>query len=174
MTTPSIDISATQNREKAIATIVAAFIGDPVVRWVYPSADQYLSAFPSIVDAFGGRALDNGTAHTFADHAAVALWLGPGIEPDGEAMGKIMEETVTADRMDDLAGFAEKQSQMHPHEPHWYLPLIGVDPAYQGRGLGSALLAYAGAICDKEGLPAYLEAQTRTTAGFTSVTALPR
>jgi ribosomal protein S18 acetylase RimI-like enzyme len=46
----------------------------------------------------------------------------------------------------------------HPSEPHWYLPLIGVDPAYQGRGLGSELLSRGLARCDRDGVPAYLEA----------------
>jgi ribosomal protein S18 acetylase RimI-like enzyme len=48
-------------------------------------------------------------------------------------------------------------SSYHPGEPHWYLPLIGVDPLYQGGGVGSALLAYALAICDREKRLAYLE-----------------
>src|SRR6266540_346463 len=43
-------------------------------------------------------------------------------------------------------------------EPHWYLPLIGVDPVHQGRGLGSALLRHALKNCDRDHLPAYLEA----------------
>jgi ribosomal protein S18 acetylase RimI-like enzyme len=33
-----------------------------------------------------------------------------------------------------------------------------VDPAYRGRGLGSALLAHGLAVADQDGLPAYLEA----------------
>jgi ribosomal protein S18 acetylase RimI-like enzyme len=47
--------------------------------------------------------------------------------------------------------------EFHITEPHWYLPLIGVDPAQQGRGYGSALLRHALAACDSAGLPAYLE-----------------
>jgi len=46
----------------------------------------------------------------------------------------------------------------HPAEPHWYLPLIGVDPARQGEGIGSALLARATRICDAQDRPACLEA----------------
>ena len=158
MTIPQLEITPTTDRERAIGTIVAAFITDPVVRWVYPDVSQYLTVFPRFVDAFGGRAIDNGSAHSIADHAAVALWLGPGVEPDGETMGQIMADSISPERMDDLGGFAEMQAAMHPHEPHWYLPLIGVDPARQGRGLGSALLAHAAALVDRERVPAYLEA----------------
>ena len=42
-------------------------------------------------------------------------------------------------------------------EPHWYLAVIGVDAAHQGRGLGSKLMKDALERCDHEGLPAYLE-----------------
>ena len=45
----------------------------------------------------------------------------------------------------------------HPKEPHWYLPLIGVDPRHQRRGHGAALLRHALARCDRDHAPAYLE-----------------
>ena len=48
-------------------------------------------------------------------------------------------------------------AKYHPHEPHWYLPLIGVDPAHQGKGHGDALMSYALDRCDRERVPAYLE-----------------
>jgi ribosomal protein S18 acetylase RimI-like enzyme len=49
----------------------------------------------------------------------------------------------------------------HPREPpHYYLPFIGVDPEWQGRGLGSALLAPILEHCDRERVPAFLEPST--------------
>ena len=51
----------------------------------------------------------------------------------------------------------EQMVKCHPQEPHWYLPLIGVDPAYQGKGYGDALMSYALDRCDRERVPAYLE-----------------
>jgi ribosomal protein S18 acetylase RimI-like enzyme len=45
----------------------------------------------------------------------------------------------------------------HPAEPHWYLPMIGVDPGRQGKGYGSALMQHALIRCDRESKPAYLE-----------------
>ena len=46
---------------------------------------------------------------------------------------------------------------MESYEPHWYLPLVGVEPNAQGRGLGGALMRHAVARCDQEDAPAYLE-----------------
>jgi GNAT superfamily N-acetyltransferase len=41
--------------------------------------------------------------------------------------------------------------------PHFYLSLLGTDPAHRGKGLGMALLAENLALIDAEGMPAYLE-----------------
>ena len=50
-------------------------------------------------------------------------------------------------------------SRAHPPEPdHFYLAAIGVSPAGQGQGIGGALLAPVLEICDRDAVPAYLEA----------------
>lgn len=51
----------------------------------------------------------------------------------------------------------EAQHDRWVPEPHFYLLALGVDPAQQGRGLGSRLLAPVLARCDAEGKRAYLE-----------------
>ena len=45
-----------------------------------------------------------------------------------------------------------------PVEPHYCLPVVGVEPEWQGRGLGTALMRPVLERCDGERLPAYLEA----------------
>ncbi|SEG90687.1 Acetyltransferase (GNAT) family protein [Thermomonospora echinospora] len=57
----------------------------------------------------------------------------------------------------------EKQ---HPAEPHWYLSVIGTDPAAQGNGLGGRLLESRLSRCDEEGLPAYLESSKESNVPF--------
>jgi GNAT superfamily N-acetyltransferase len=44
-----------------------------------------------------------------------------------------------------------------PKEPHWYLKAIGVDPAWQGRGVAGLLLRSRLQRCDQDGQSAYLE-----------------
>ncbi|WP_018351979.1 GNAT family N-acetyltransferase [Longispora albida] len=46
----------------------------------------------------------------------------------------------------------------HPHSPHDHLALLGVQPAWRGKGIGGRLLDHAHARMDEVGVPAYLEA----------------
>jgi ribosomal protein S18 acetylase RimI-like enzyme len=57
-------------------------------------------------------------------------------------------------------------SRHHPEQPHYYLQTLAVDPAHQGRGYGSALLATMLERCDAEGVPAYLETQRESNIPF--------
>lgn len=53
-------------------------------------------------------------------------------------------------------------------ERHWYLMILGVEPARQGQGIGGALIAPIVARADAEGLPCYLEtAKARNVAFYT-------
>ena len=73
-------------------------------------------------------------------------------------MGALVAEAVPAADQEEVFGFMDQMGEFHLTEPHWYLPLIGVDVTKQGRGYGSALLRHALERCDRDGLPAYLEA----------------
>ncbi len=53
-----------------------------------------------------------------------------------------------------------RAEQHHPETPHWYLALLGVDPAAQGRGYGPHLTRPILDRCDAERTPAYLETGT--------------
>lgn len=54
----------------------------------------------------------------------------------------------------------------HPLEPSWYLGTLGVDPAFQGQGVGSALLVRWLEGVDREGSAAYLETDVLANVGF--------
>lgn len=154
----SVEIITPSGRRRGVATLTVAFVADPVVRWAWADQDSYLTYWPRIVEAFGGRAFDHGTAHGLGDGLAVALWLPPGVGPDEEAFMQVADESIDAEALGDFTGVLEQMDQLHPTTDHWYLPLTGVDPVAQGRGLGTRLLEHGLEVSDRDGLPAYLEA----------------
>jgi ribosomal protein S18 acetylase RimI-like enzyme len=144
-------------RERATRIQVLAFAADPVIRWLWPEADDYLSHFPELVHAFGGRAFDHRTAHVSADFRGGALWLPPGVGPDEEGLEAIAQERVGEAIRSDLFAIFEQMGASVPAEPHWHLAFIGVDPFWLGKGLGAELLGHALEHIDAEGGRAYLE-----------------
>jgi ribosomal protein S18 acetylase RimI-like enzyme len=140
-----------------VSVVVLAFSTDPAARWAYPEPEQYLTHFPAAVRAFGGKAVTASTCHHVAAFRGAAMWLPPGVMPDEEALGAVFQASVPEPRLSDLFAVFERMGGYHPAEPHWYLPLIGVDPACQRQGYGAALLRPTLARCDREGSAAYLE-----------------
>jgi len=159
-TTDAPAVTATDDRAGTTATLLAAFTADPLLRWMFPEAGRYQACFPELMRHYAGRPFDHGSAHRTADGGGAALWLQPGVTPDEEALGSLLQEAVAADRLGDVFALFEAVGACHPGEPHWYLPAIGVDPPAQGRGLGSALLAHALAIVDGQHVGAYLESSS--------------
>ena len=157
MEAPKVKTATTADQDSAVDTVVLAFAADPIARWCWPDAHQYLAAMPRFTVAFGGAAFANGSAHCTEDYAGAALWLPPNVHSDEETLGQIVEQTSSPAIRGDLFKMLEQMGKYHPDEPHWYLPLIGVDPTRQGRGYGSALLTHALRQCDREQVPAYLE-----------------
>jgi GNAT superfamily N-acetyltransferase len=154
----SVTVILPADRQRATSTLMLAFASDPVVRWVLQDPHVYAAYWPRIIDAFAGNAFANGTAYVVEGFAAVALWLPPGVGYDDATMSSLVDESAADSVRPDLDGFFGQMGDSHPSFDHWYLPLAGVDPPAQGRGLGSTLLRHALQTCDRDGVPAYLEA----------------
>jgi GNAT superfamily N-acetyltransferase len=159
-------VVAEAERQRAIATLVSAFVADPAERWLYPDAHQYLTHFPRFVAAFGGRAFDEGTAWELEDFSAVSLWLPPGVETDGDKVVEVLAVTVAPVLHDDLFAALGQMAEAHPTYPHWYLPWFGVDASRQGVGLGAQLLASCLKLVDATNQPAYLESTNPRNVPF--------
>jgi ribosomal protein S18 acetylase RimI-like enzyme len=134
-------ITSAVEPERAIATLVVAFGNDPITRWF----------------------LHEGSIDTSGPDAGAALWHAPGTELDDESLVGLMHSTVEPERHEPAFSFLAQMADQDPTEPHWYLPFIGVDPTCQGQGHGSRLLEQGLARCDRDGLPADLDAITERT-----------
>ncbi len=143
MTTPIIIKNATTTDEASIIDIlVRAFNMDPAVRWIWSDSQQYYKHSPSFVKAFGGKAFTHGTAYYVDGYIGAALWLPPDVQPDEDMMMSVLQHTVREHIQKDAFAVFDQMSRYHPSEPHWYLPIMGVDPSRHGRGFGSALLQH--------------------------------
>ncbi len=157
MSGPSVTRASLSDYDRAIAALVTAFISDPFIRWMLPDANQYLYYFPQVLKYFAGRAFDHGSAYRSEDFKSVALWLPPGVGPDEEALGSVMQEGVAMELQGEVFAILDQVGASHPPVAHWYLPAIGVEPMLQGKGYGSALLAQGVQLCDGAHVAAYLE-----------------
>ncbi|WP_309088021.1 GNAT family N-acetyltransferase [Phenylobacterium sp.] len=143
--------------DAVLDTLMLAFSGDPCLRYVLDTPEKLLKGFRPFARAMGGAALEAGTAWLAEDAAAAALWLPPGVTTDREAMMAVIGELAREEKLPVLAEVGETIARYHPEEPHWYLAMIGVDPARQGRGYGSAILRESLRRCDEDRVIAYLE-----------------
>jgi GNAT superfamily N-acetyltransferase len=65
-----------------------------------------------------------------------------------------------------FTGF-QRVETAHPHRPpHFYLAVLGTDPSRQGHGIGSALLQPVLDLCDRDGVPVYLESSKESNVAF--------
>jgi ribosomal protein S18 acetylase RimI-like enzyme len=156
MTARTVEIASAADEAAVASVLTLAFGADPASRWSWPDPRRYLESFPRFIEAFGGAAFTHGSAHRIGNVGA-ALWLPPDVHPDPEAMDALMRSTIPEDLLEETDAVIEQMERHHPPDPHWYLPLIGVDPSHQGKGYGSALLRHGLAACDRDGLPAYLD-----------------
>ena len=152
--------------DRAISTLVLAFAADPHLRWLYPDAQQYLNHFPDVLRSFAGVAFAGDTIWKLEDISAVALWLPPGVAPDTDATAAMLEASVPTEKLADLMVVFEQMDNAHPQTPHWYLAWIGIDPAHQGRGLGSYLLQRCLEIIDSDNVPTFLDTPNPKTVPF--------
>ena len=153
-------------KDRAFDTLVLAFTADPVTRWLYPEAWDYLTYFPKFLAAFGGKAFAEQTVWRLCAFCAVALWRPPRVDADGDAIVAVLKETVAPEQHEDAFAVLGKMDDAHPRLPHWYLAWFGVDAAVQGRGLGGRLMKQCLAIVDEDHLPAYLNSSNPRNISF--------
>lgn len=106
------------------------------------------------------------TAHGEAGPAGVAIWLPPGAAafesgPLDVWLGPAFFWSIAGfDGMRRAQKLGALLGERHPPAPHAHLVFLGVAPAAQGAGFGSALLKHTLARVDAQRTPAFLETTT--------------
>jgi len=153
------------------AMLARAFHDDPVMAWFMRNEDRR----PRYAARFFAwqlhRLLGQEQVHVSIDGNAAALWALPGRwrESTWQAL-QLFVALVPAlwPHLPSAARGVDRVERRHPAEPHLYLAALGTDPPAQGHGIGSALLGPGLELCDREGLPAYLESSKERNVAFYS------
>ncbi|OBJ28506.1 MULTISPECIES: GNAT family N-acetyltransferase [Mycolicibacter] len=141
-----------------------AFYDDPVSMWLLPddaARTEQLTTFfgtSTRVHHLAGGGVE--VADDGAVVGAAALW-----DPPNRWKQSIWSQLRMVPSLFRSFGFRLTQGRAltdlldanHPEEPHWYLAVIGSDPAVRGRGFGQAVMQPRLDRCDAELCPAYLE-----------------
>jgi ribosomal protein S18 acetylase RimI-like enzyme len=148
-------------------TLARAFDDDPMMRWFFPD--------DSTRDAGLDRYFTTLFTRQYAQHgvcertgAAAAFWVPPEGQdkavPDAETVQELQD--ILGDRAPLFRDAVEAAAEHTPREPHWYLAVIGADPAARGQGHGAALLRSGLAKADAAGLPVCLESSKPSNLPF--------
>jgi GNAT superfamily N-acetyltransferase len=173
MTGHAVRRADVEEQDELIAVACRAFWPDPLLGFF---SRGLLDEYERMPHFFGADLRQRfGFAETWvADHegriGALAMWIPPD-ELDRPALEEAMM-ALRASRILLRARHRVKAARLllatervRPEEV-WYLALLGTDPAAQGRGLATALLAPVLARCDDEGIPAYLETQKASNVAW--------
>jgi len=154
------------------AVLARAFDDDPVACYLVPSARRRPPALRAFfrLQLLKDHYLAFGGAYTTDDHAGVATWAPPG-KPRMTGVRAFLSVVplvpyYAGPALPRALRFLDRLEAAHPKEPHWYLATLGTEPALQGRGIGSALLAPVLARCDADGVRSYLESSKESNIAF--------
>ncbi len=151
---------------RSLSKVLArAFYDDPVMMYMLPDDGARAKALPPMFGALtrhhflsrGGSEV----ASRGGEIGAATLWDPPGQRQSSRWESLRMTPTLAwyfRSRAKQTRILGEVMEEAHPEEPHWYLMVIGSDPAVRGTGLGQALMNSGLDRCDGERAPSYLEA----------------
>jgi GNAT superfamily N-acetyltransferase len=146
--------------------LARAFEDDPVMSWVIRNDSERARRLERAFAFFLRKIwLRHDECYATSGLFGAALWLPPDkwhLSVGAQLRmlpGMIAVLGGNLPRFGSVLQFIEKK---HPKSPsHHYLAVLGVEPEFQGRGFGGALMQPVLSRCDRDGTPAYLESSKR-------------
>ena len=152
--------SAAADRLPVLADVVGrAFLDDPMIRWPMAESPDMHARVARFFSVIYGPLIGDGNIWEAGDGAGFAHWVPPGSAGDAldtteELMAALVSLTDDGGaRYDVLWAWIEERVP----DDVWYLDMIGVDPAHQGRGIGAALIRFGLERAAAHGADAFLE-----------------
>ena len=159
---PSVRKASFDDVPRLAVALGRAFDSDPPMRWFLRDDERRVELARQMFDVMLRTVhISRDACYTTEDVAGGALWVPPG----RWALGFLQQlrllpgmiRVFGRDLPRAQRGLAVMDSG-HPRRPHWYLDSLGVEPESQGRGIGSALMRPVLERCDRDRMPAYLNA----------------
>jgi ribosomal protein S18 acetylase RimI-like enzyme len=150
---------------RLVDALARAFYDDPMMSWVFSDDSRRRQRLLRGFDFYLRKIwLPHDECYATDQLSGGALWMPPdtwhlSISRQLRLLPGMVR--VAGRELPRLMRVLNAMEAKHPHDRHYYLPVIGVAPEGQGKGFGSALLRPILDRCDKEGSPAYLEASSR-------------
>jgi GNAT superfamily N-acetyltransferase len=166
MTTPIVKTATATDEAAVLDLLTLAFVADPFVRSLWSDPRHYLIHGPSYFRAFGGKAFAHGSAYFIDGYRGAAFWFPPDANVDRDKLLSLILVSVPRKIRDDVFAALKQAAGSHPSEPHWFLPIMGIDPIHRRKGYGSALMRQALDACDRDNHAAYLESTSTETIPF--------
>ena len=175
MTEPlPIDKLTRRDEPEAVASLAAAFAEYPLMTLLCPQATRRPRAVEAFCRVLFRMSVRCDAAFGTPDRAAVVCLWPPGHEwpstwtflrPGGFAF--LWQLGLRGSR---LLGRIERELDVarvkHVPGPHWYIPLLGVRPDSQGKGLSRAVMRPVFEGADRDRLPVYLETATESNVAI--------
>lgn len=152
--------------------LARAFDDDPVACWSSPRSGPRERMLERFHRARLRQALAGEEVWTEDGLRGAAIWLAPDrwrttMREELELARSMLAPRLLWRAPLVWAGFMREVELRHPRTPpHWYLAVLGTEPAEQGRGIGSALLEPVLSRCDTDGVCAYLESSKERNIAF--------
>ncbi|HXZ83065.1 MAG TPA: GNAT family N-acetyltransferase [Acidimicrobiales bacterium] len=165
---PEVRRATPEDAPFLVGSLASAFIDDPVSAFLFPNAARRESILGDVFALQLSRTyLPRGEVYTTADRTGASMWL-----PPNSAMTRLRDQLVylrvslIAGRWRSARRLTLLLQRLRPLTEHYYLGTIGIVPAQQRRGLGTALMRPVLARCDAAGVGAYLECSRDANTHF--------
>jgi ribosomal protein S18 acetylase RimI-like enzyme len=150
---------------QATAMVARAFHNDPISVYVYPDTAERTRRLPLMFRFAFHYTLRYGEITTTPQLTGAACWLPPQnttvsimrLLRTGALTTSLQMGLLALRRLNNAEDYMRTTQKRCLVEPHWYLWVIGVEPACQGQGIGGMLLRAGLERADTSGLPCYLE-----------------
>lgn len=159
-----------EHRDRAVATLAAAFHEDPAMVHMLPDATSRAGRLKRLIGWMVDQHLKIGLVLGTAKVEAVTLWRQPGTVQYHEPLwhpGALRFVPIFGRHLPRALRTDDGISRHLPGGESWmYLKMAGVHPDHQGKGLGGRMIRAGLAEAARLGVPSVLETATPSNVGL--------